>query len=100
MTNPYEHDDTLSCDFGCNGQAEMTRVDGHTVPLCGPCYADKTDTCADCGRRYWIANLERIYGSSDLYCLDCASWHPHLIQARQDTARRDEQRDEFNERRR
>ena len=95
--NP-EFDDSLTCDFGCPGDAEMTRVDGHTVPLCGPCWADKTDTCQDCGERFWIAQMSRVFNTSNLFCPSCSSQYTaeDVLQA----LKRDEQRDAFNEVRR
>lgn len=45
--------------------------DGPT-PVCRTCQrAGEVDTCAGCGTVHWQKDLTRLYGSANLYCVNC-----------------------------
>lgn len=100
MRNPYEDDfryergdgdgDGVACQY-CGTDGDVMRVSGHDEPLCAACWYDLTESCASCGVRVWLADMDRVFGTANLYCLDCASQQPGLA-GRDAAARQDERR--------
>ena len=98
MIDPVNTFDGRECET-CGEEAtrEATLVGrGAPVFLCRDCFDDVTTLCADCDRRIWQDEGYRIYASPNLYCESCTRKHPGLAWGRQQEAKRDEDRDDFN----
>jgi hypothetical protein len=70
----------------------------YPVPLCSDCAHDLTTKCRMCERTMWQSEGERIFSTSDLYCRACAK--PWITAHLETAAKKDSERDTFNERRR
>lgn len=90
-----------ACDL-CNDEAVYyVSIQGTPTPvfLCRACEHDKVTRCEGCNENIWQSVGYRIHGTG-LECPSCAATHPGLILGRAIEAKRDEERDDFNEVRR
>lgn len=84
--------DGVACQQ-CGESGDFEHVSGARVPICDDCFADQTEVCEDCARRFWLSEMERAFGShGGWYCADCASIYPHVSQRREQAAKADEAR--------
>lgn len=104
MINPHEHThaDETECR-GCGEPADyavMLQGGFYPIALCRDCKDDMTTICPSCDQRIWQARGTRLYATSNLYCDKCVKQNSAAVADLDRSARRDESRDDFEQRRR
>lgn len=73
----------VACALCGDDPATWEHVGGQPLPVCDTCYDEQIEACAGCGSKWHLTDMERTFGTSNLYGPCCASQQPLIAQGRQ-----------------
>ena len=87
-------DDGHTCQL-CGEDADgIARVNQSPMWLCDACYEQEVGYCADCDERTLLADMERVFGTANLYCPSCAKRYQPMAAGLEAASKADVARDD------
>jgi hypothetical protein len=86
--------DGCACQVCGDDPATVERCNERPMWLCDHCYEEQIGYCADCDERYLLADMERTFGSPNLYCPSCAKRYQPIAAGLEAASQADVARDD------